>query len=76
MFGVLGIVTAALLPVYVLLVPETRSGIILIKRARQKRKETGEPYYAQHEKDREGHTYRARIQETIIRPVTMLVSLL
>ncbi|PWZ01096.1 MFS general substrate transporter [Testicularia cyperi] len=72
-FGVSGIVTAFLLVVFFLTVPETRAGVILTRRATMLRKQHNEPrYFTLHEKQRAQHTVSALAKEMIGRPLFML----
>ncbi|UZJ57536.1 hypothetical protein CBS101457_006856 [Exobasidium rhododendri] len=72
-FGICGIGLAFLLALFILFVPETRAGVVLKKRAIQKRKESGdERFYAHHEKALRERTVYAIMQETLFRPVYML----
>ncbi|PWN39962.1 MFS general substrate transporter [Ceraceosorus guamensis] len=72
-FGLLGLVQALLIVLYFFGVPETRAGIILAKRAKRKRSETGDDrWFAKHEEDRKAHTAAVLIRETVTRPLFML----
>lgn len=73
-FGICGIVTAFLLALFIAYVPETRPGVILSRRAAKVRKETGDSrYYAHHDVVLKQRTIRAILQETLFRPIYMLV---
>jgi hypothetical protein len=66
------IVGFALMIPYFLFIPETRSGVLLARRAKRLRKETGNTkLFAEHEIL--GHRpFKQVIQETLLRPVYML----
>ncbi|KAK0564909.1 hypothetical protein OC844_001501 [Tilletia horrida] len=71
-FGIGGLVMV-LVVLLNLPVPETRSGVILARRAAKKRKETGdERYYAAHERSRKERTLASLLREVLVRPVFML----
>ncbi|PWN34510.1 MFS general substrate transporter [Meira miltonrushii] len=72
-FGVAGLGSAFLLGVFILFCPETRSGVILKRRAAKVRKETGDDrFFAHHEIVLRERTLMAILQETLFRPVYML----
>ena len=72
-FGLTGLVSAFLLALFMIFVPETRAGVILKRRAAKRRKETGdERYFAHHEVALQERTLYAVLQETLFRPVYML----
>lgn len=72
-FGVAGIVCGFLLIPFLLFVPETRAGVLLARRAKKLRKETGDDrYFAMHERIRSQHTASALAREMVIRPIYML----
>lgn len=75
LFGLSGIGTGFLLIIWLFTVRETRSGVLLTRRARKKQKETGDDtWFAQHEKDRSQHTTSQFLRELVVRPLWMLVT--
>jgi hypothetical protein len=72
-FGIWGIVGASLIIPYIVLVPETRGGVILAARAQKAQKDGQEGAWAIHEKV--GHqSARQILQETVFRPASKLAS--
>lgn len=72
-FGIAGIVTAFLLAIFVAFVPETRAGVILKRRAKRLRKETGEQqWHSQHEVVLQERSFYEVLQNCLLRPVYML----
>jgi MFS family permease len=68
-FGIWGIVGAVLIILYVILVPETRGGVILAHKARKARKAGHKGAWAIHEKlDR--RSVRQILQEVVFRPAS------
>lgn len=75
LFGVTGIVTAFLLILLLLTVPETNPGVLLSRRARHLRKATGDDrYFSDHERARAQRTRMDTIKEVAIRPAHMLLT--
>jgi hypothetical protein len=72
-FGIWGIVGASLIIPYVVLVPETRGGVILAARAQRARKDGQEGAWAIHEKVGR-RSARQIFQETVFRPASKLAS--
>lgn len=66
------IVNGALIPVFWLILKETRADVILAKRAKKLRKETGRPIYAEAELDRESLINRLKV--SFQRPTKMLLT--
>lgn len=72
-FGVSGIVTGFLLLLFVATVPETRAGVLLEKRAKQLRKQTGDSkWYTTHAREIEAHSTKSWFTEVLVRPLYML----
>ncbi|KAK4944482.1 hypothetical protein LTR10_016156 [Elasticomyces elasticus] len=66
------ICSAGLLPIFWLILRETRRDVILARRAKKLRKETGRPIYAQSELDRTSTAEQVKI--SFKRPVKMLLT--
>lgn len=66
------IVNGALIPVFWLVLKETRGDVILAKRAKKLRKETGRPIYAEAELDKESLVNRLKV--SFKRPTKMLLT--
>lgn len=66
------IFNAALIPVFWLILKETRGDVILAKRAKKLRKETGKEIYAQSELDRQSTIHLVKI--SCWRPIKMLLT--
>ena len=72
-FGVCGIMAGFLLVVFLLTVPETRAGVLLERRAKKLRKETGDSrWYTAHARAIEAHSLNSFLKEVLIRPLYML----
>lgn len=73
-FLVVSIFDAMLRFCALLILPETHAGTILHRKAKKLRKDTGEPYYAAHEKDNERLGLRGRLAVSLSRPVRLLAT--
>ena len=74
-FGIWGIAGAALMIPFVLLVPETRGGVILAARAKKARKAGHAKAWAIHEKLGR-RSFQQIVQETVFRPAGEIFSAL
>ncbi|CAO1630544.1 unnamed protein product [Parajaminaea phylloscopi] len=72
-FGVSGLGMAFIVLVLLCFLRETRSGVLLSRRAAKERKRTGDSrYYSAHEREVQNKTVRAVLTETVGRPIWML----